>query len=665
MPVTDVNRSGAGSLSGKNQAISILYVDDEPDLLTLGKVFLEHSGQFKVTTRTSAIEALHSHEIRTYDAIVSDFQMSDMDGIAFLKAVRENYGDIPFILITGHGREEVVIEAINNGANFYIKKSGDLKELFVELSQKIHLAVKSNPADKIFKESVKTLSDIIDFLPEPTFAIDRSGKVIAWNRAIEELTAFSSSDMLGKADFEYAIPLYGSRRPLLINLIDESDEKIAQYYSNWYWTGNSLTAETYLPLLKGNGVPTLIKVCRLYNQAGDIIGAIESIRDITEVKRTELELSRAMRLIQTVSNSTSAFLALLDYQGKILFANQAFSVQTGIPDFSVTRVSIMDFFPSVKKKKGRTIFSDIVRSKSPSLHEFPFLGRDGTIVLSVLFFPIQADDNFLIGFIGLNFQERNDFLIKLDETFVRDHLLESSVQEKTKDLSRLLDLKDSLITEFAHELRVPLTPLKTLLPLLVEEDDYPKRAEIIRVIEKSTTRIANIVEKILSLANIGTISVDGDISEINIYSVVENVLEMYNITADKKEITIMNDIPSDITLYTSLPHLVSVLDNVISNAVKYSKIGGIIRISCEKKFYHIVLSVMDDGIGMTRGELIRVFEPFFKADSSGYDPSSPGLGLSITKRLIQDIGGDISIFSDGPDKGTEVILFFNNKSSVA
>ena len=232
-----------------------------------------------------------------------------MDGIAFLKAVRERFGDIPFILFTGRGREEVVIDAINNGADFYLQKGGDPKSQFAELSHKIRQSVRRKQAEHSLHESERRLSDIIDFLPDATFAIDRSGQVIAWNHAIEEMTGIPASDMLGKGDYEYAIPFYGSRRRILINLIDEPDEKIAEFYSDIYRTGNSLTAETDLPHPKGHQITVLARAGPLYNQSGEIIGAIESIRDISARKRDEAALQQVSLDLQLIfKNMINAFI---------------------------------------------------------------------------------------------------------------------------------------------------------------------------------------------------------------------------------------------------------------------------------------------------------------------------------------------------------------------
>ena len=116
---------------------SILYVDDNADLLELGELYLETTGDFSVTTTDSADHALALISGQSFDIILSDFDMPVMNGIGFLSEVRTRYRDIPFILFTGRGREEIVVEAIDKGADFYLQKGGDVKAQFAELAHKI------------------------------------------------------------------------------------------------------------------------------------------------------------------------------------------------------------------------------------------------------------------------------------------------------------------------------------------------------------------------------------------------------------------------------------------------------------------------------------------------------------------------------------------------
>jgi DNA-binding response OmpR family regulator len=105
----------------------VLYVDDEPALLEIGKLFLEDTKEILVTTAQSADEGLCKLRDDPYDAIVCDYQMPVMDGIQFLKKLRSANNDIPFIIFTGKGREEIVIEALNNGADYYVQKGRSAK----------------------------------------------------------------------------------------------------------------------------------------------------------------------------------------------------------------------------------------------------------------------------------------------------------------------------------------------------------------------------------------------------------------------------------------------------------------------------------------------------------------------------------------------------------
>jgi diguanylate cyclase (GGDEF)-like protein/PAS domain S-box-containing protein len=142
-------------------------------------------------------------------------------------------------------------------------------------------------AEDALRESEQRLHDIIDFLPDATYAIDRERKVIAWNRAIEEMTGIKASDMVGKGDYEYTLPFYGMRRPVLIDLVFLSDKEIKEKYSYVKKEGDALIAEADVPLRGGNP-RALWGIARpLYDSRGSVVGAIESIRDVSERKQME------------------------------------------------------------------------------------------------------------------------------------------------------------------------------------------------------------------------------------------------------------------------------------------------------------------------------------------------------------------------------------------
>lgn len=128
--------------------ISVLYVDDDPDLLEVGRLFLERSGTLRVDTALSAERGLEKLKTVSYDIVVSDYQMPGMDGIEFLKLVRTRYPGLPFVIFTGRGREEIAIEALNSGADRYIQKGGDPRPQFTELIHSIRISVEKKRAQE-------------------------------------------------------------------------------------------------------------------------------------------------------------------------------------------------------------------------------------------------------------------------------------------------------------------------------------------------------------------------------------------------------------------------------------------------------------------------------------------------------------------------------------
>ena len=136
----------------------------------------------------------------------------------------------------------------------------------------------------------RNLIEILNCLPDATFAIDRQGRVVAWNRVIEGMTGIKARDMLNKGNHEYALPFYGQRKPILVDLIFESNLDIEKKYKYIHREGDILVAETQAAQVRGQAVYLWAKAALIRNHQGKVVGAIESIRDITAIKATAAAL---------------------------------------------------------------------------------------------------------------------------------------------------------------------------------------------------------------------------------------------------------------------------------------------------------------------------------------------------------------------------------------
>jgi PAS domain-containing protein len=152
--------------------------------------------------------------------------MPEISGIEFLKILRKHGDTTPIIVFTGLGGEYAAIEALNNGANFLLKKGEDPRHQFRELVTMVKKAMERSAMGRALGTTQRIIVDMINFSSDPCFAIDRDGKVVAWNDSIEQLTDVPASVIIGKGDNIYSEPFFGTRKKMLVNLVFESDEEI-------------------------------------------------------------------------------------------------------------------------------------------------------------------------------------------------------------------------------------------------------------------------------------------------------------------------------------------------------------------------------------------------------------------------------------------------------
>jgi len=186
------------------------------------------------------------------------------------------------------------------------------------------------------RTSEQRMSQIINFLPDPTFVIDSDSKVIAWNRAMEELTKVSAETILGKGNYEYALPFYGQRRPITIDLVRGWSSEVAEKYINIERKGNILISETkdHYPLLNKGLFRNVAGP--LYDEAGNLIGAIESIHDITSRRKVLNDLREREELLGFFVTYTPVPVAMLDLQMNYLHYSRRWVTDFNLPDEDLT-----------------------------------------------------------------------------------------------------------------------------------------------------------------------------------------------------------------------------------------------------------------------------------------------------------------------------------------
>lgn len=169
------------------------------------------------------------------------------------------------------------------------------------------------------------LQNIIDSLPDATFSIDNEGKVLSWNKRIEEITGIKSEEIIGKGNHEYSLPFYRERRPGLVDLILNSEKEFDIRYDNLRREEGTIEGEAKIFSPNGEIINVWAKATKLRDSSGNIIGAIESIRDITEAKSIEDDLKKVYMAI----DQGPGIVVITDIEGNIEYANPKFVEVTG------------------------------------------------------------------------------------------------------------------------------------------------------------------------------------------------------------------------------------------------------------------------------------------------------------------------------------------------
>ena len=175
---------------------------------------------------------------------------------------------------------------------------------------------------KIKSESERQLKSIVSFLPDATFAIDKKGRVIAWNRAMESMTGVKADDILGIGDYEYSLPFYGFRQPILIDLVLQPDLNLEAEYESMERDGTAITGEVFISSFGKSGSHIWAKASPLYDSSGEVSGAIESLRDITERKVMEEALKESESKFRLLFERSADAMFLIDGK-KITNCNDA------------------------------------------------------------------------------------------------------------------------------------------------------------------------------------------------------------------------------------------------------------------------------------------------------------------------------------------------------
>ncbi|MBS3748661.1 MAG: PAS domain S-box protein [Candidatus Thermoplasmatota archaeon] len=232
--------------------------------------------------------------------------------------------------------------------------------------------------------------------------------------------------------------------------------------------------------------------------------------------------------------------------------------------------------------------------------------------------------------------------------------LKRKVKLRTQEVEQLMKQKDDFINQLGHDLKTPITPLMVLLPILKEKVKEKKDDELFEVIIRNVYFMKDLVNKTIDLAKLNTDKINFSMESIVLSDEIDAVMKNNQVLFEENNISVHSHVNSDLIVHGDKLRIQEVFNNLLTNAIKYTpEDGGVVTISAEDTGTdEITISVTDSGIGMSEEQLSQMFDEFYKADESRHNLDSSGLGLTITKKIIEKHGGHIWAESEGPGKGS-------------
>lgn len=506
----------------------------------------------------------------------------------------------------------------------------------------------------------KQLLGVIEFLPDATLVINRDKKVIAWNRAMEEMTGIPKEEMIGKGDHAYAVPFYGSMRPILIDLIFSDNWETKKNYARFERKGDKLYAENFIPTaFKGKGAYLSASASPLFDSEGDIVGAIQIIRDITEHNQMNEALREAHNQIKQLLVSVSSVIIAVDTEDRVIQWNHAAKKTFGIKEADVIGkqfsmcgiiwdwVEVLEYISKCKEKDQKSL--DIKYTRPD--------GSEGLFGITVN--PINSESGMFSGFVLLG-----------------EDITEKRNEETHKILSQKLESIGQMAAGIAHEINTPMQYISNNTSFLKDaftnlQQLYDVYIALINKLEQERV-YSDIIAQIREKEN--KLDIEYLLKEIpeaisqsleGINRVSKLVLAMKDFSHSGGKEKMLSDINRgientvaisrnewkyiaelDIVLERNLPLVYCCIDetnqvilNMIINATHAIKDAiekqiiskGKIKIQTQSQGGFVKIFISDNGIGIPQSIINKIYDPFFTTKEVG---KGTGQGLAIAHDII-------------------------------
>ena len=488
--------------------------------------------------------------------------------------------------------------------------------------------------------NIETLHDQRDWLlvtlsciGDAVITTDSEGRITFLNPVAESLSGWTQEAVGQPLDGVFRIINEESRQQVEIPTIQALRE------------GRTIKLASHCVLIAKDGTerPISDSAAPIRNDKGEVAGVVLGFRDITERRKTERALAKALSYADDIIETLREPFMVLDGNLRVKTANRSFYDWFQVTKEQTENCLVYDLGNGQWDIPALRTLLDQVLSRNQSVHDFevehsfPTLGRK-TMLLNARPFPPDSTHPELI-------------LLAVEDV--------SSLRERADELAEANRHKDEFLATLAHELRNPLAPIRNAVQYLGMEGLTPRDVKTGRdVISRQVTVMVRLIDDLLDMSRISRNKLDIRKERVVLSAILESAVESSRplIHECGHELTIRLT-PEPVDLDADPVRLTQVFLNLLNNAAKYTKRGGHIWLTADREGSDAIVSVRDNGIGISSDMLPRIFEMFTQVDRS-LERSQGGLGIGLTlvRRLVDLHDGTIEARSNGPDQGSEFVV---------
>lgn len=472
--------------------------------------------------------------------------------------------------------------------------------------------------------ALQRLAAIVESSRDAIIAKTLDGVILSWNSAAERIYGYTAEEVVGRS---ISLLLPPDRSDELASIL----EKISR--------GEALDHyETVRVRKDGTRIDVSVTISPIRDENGAIVGASTIARDVTERKGAERKLRHL--LVESAPDpmvvvGSDGRIALLNSQAERLFRYEHEEL-LGTP---VEMLVSERFREGYRAHRGRYFADPLVRPMGAELDLYG-VRKDGTeFPVEISLSPIETEEGVMISAAIRDVTERRRAQAELQRALA----WEREAAARLRELDRL---KDEFLTTVSHELRTPLTSIAAFSEVLLlteRELDDATRAEVTERISNNASQMGAMIEQLLDYSRLQADKVTLTPAPLPVRDAVMSSVEAAAVLLGSRKLAI--DIPVELEAFADERGFQRILVNLLTNAAKFSPDGSVIRLTGGRADNHAVLSVQDEGIGISPEDQTRIFERFYQSTTvSGR--LGTGVGLSIVKRYVELHGGRVWVESE-------------------